>query len=929
MAELKPVLVYDGDENSGIIRTQYMSDENLPETYNGEDGFHVYHVRMLTELILGQLKKNKGDIGLSDKEISDIAIASSLHDIGKMKIPQSILDFNGKLSPLEYDIVKKHSVFGEELIDNAKTDVDPQIIKFAKQIARCHHERIDGTGYPDGAKGADIPLCAQVVSLADAFDALTSERSYKKAFSLDVAIEMIVNGMCGVFDNELTECLMQVVNNEVLVELREKLKKQRSIVQDTNAFVPRNVLLIGNTGYITKSFLQNTFEKAKILIVGESDIESYENVRVFTSKNPPIKQIIQTYDFDLVIYFARELTFDSSRKSDAEELRTLLQYIKEESPNTKFMYFSSLEAGYENKNDRSILAASKESLCEYYANEHALNIKVVRIPYLYSGTYKKDFLFSLFEKMQKQNRIRLPFQPGEYCRFLCMTDLSELIVRMFDNWTDGTGVLTINDDFHISFVKFTDSLSNLKKGVSFELCGTLDSRRLSTSNSAVKNTYGWFSKISIIEDLQEQYENYLEATGGKYDTFADKILRWLKKHSGITKIIEMFVLFFITEVLIKITDSALYFAIVDFRMAFIVIMGTIHGLPYGIASATLSSISWLIAKIASGTNWITIFYEPTNWLAFVFFFLIGALCGYIRLKNDNKISDITEQNKLLENKLVFTRELYGDTFNEKRILKKQIIGSKDSFGKIFDVTRKLDTVEPRKLYLKIMDTFEDILENKSISVYSVNENSAFGRLEVASRDIIQTAARSISLDAYKSITDVTDSAEVWKNTSLTKGMPMYAAGVRRSGKTELLIFIWQAGEDQRSLYYVNLFKILCDLVQMSLLRAYDYNKEIYQKQHINGTAIMTKEAYDATYNSFVSMAERKVFSYIQLEIDCKGHSFDEVNAMLTGKIRTNDVIGDAGDGKLRILLSQAGKEDLTFILPRFEALDIDITVLNK
>lgn len=928
MGKSNPILVMDSINGASLLKIEYIENENIPETLNGESGFHVYHVRMLTELILKELIKISDDFSFTEDEISAISIASSLHDIGKSRIPRSILDFPGKLSPVEYDIVKKHSVFGEEIIAEAKADIDPQIVSYAKKIARSHHERYDGTGYPDALKGNDVPICAQVVSLADAFDALTSARSYKKAFSQDVAIEMIANGMCGVFNPILIECLLQVVNNKVLVDIREHLKKKRSIISGQNIFVPKRVLFIGNTGYITQQFIDETFYDSSVMIVGSSELESRGRVKVYNVKNPSFKQIFETYDFDLIIYFANELTFNSRRKSDAEELREILTCTKETCKSARFLYLSSLDAAFEGNSDRALLARSKESLCEYYCSYHSMDIKIVRIPYLFLGTNKDDFLYSVFEKMEKGGTIQIDEAAASRCYFLSMLDLSELIVRFVDNWKPGIGILNINDEFNISFSDFTNKLAALKEGVTFEFTGANPGKTLSTNNKTVRNEYGWFSKISVLEDAEEQYENYLLSKSSAASCVIDRIKEWLKTHTLLAKIIELFGLFIITELLLQFTGSAVIFSIVDFRMAYIVIMATIHGLPFGIAAAGLSSISWLAAKIASGTKWITIFYEPTNWLAFVFFFLIGALCGYVRLKNDDKTAYLKEQNGLLEEKLIFTRELYSDTFEEKRALKKQIIGSKDSFGKIFDITRQLDTVEPRKLYLKIMDTFEEILENKSISVYSVDKNSSFGRLEVASRDIINDAARSISLESYAPVIEKLKNNEVWRNTDLTPGYPMYAAEASRRSKLEIIIFIWYAEADQRSLYYVNLFKILCDLVEMSLIRAYEYNQAAYSQQYLSGTRILNSREFEKAYESFRKMADRKVFSYIQLEIDCREHTLDEVDDMIERRIRANDILGITKDGSLRLLLSQATEDDLSFILPRFEELDIGITVLK-
>ena len=159
------IIVYNNNGGKESLTLDEITNK-IPDSINGESGFHVYHVRILTELMLKQLKK-MSSYSFSDDEIEAISIASSLHDIGKLKIPESIIDNSDRLSPMEYDIVKKHTVLGEEIIANIKSEIDPKIIKYAKEIARYHHERYDGTGYPDGLKGDNIPISAQIVSITD------------------------------------------------------------------------------------------------------------------------------------------------------------------------------------------------------------------------------------------------------------------------------------------------------------------------------------------------------------------------------------------------------------------------------------------------------------------------------------------------------------------------------------------------------------------------------------------------------------------------------------------------------------------------------------------------------------------------------------------------------------------------------------------
>ena len=924
MQDKNNILIFDSSEDVNTLSLVSLDENSIPEELNGESGFHIYHVCVLAKLILKQLNEDKY-YSLTEDQINDISAAASLHDIGKSKISKSILDFPGKLSPLEYDIVKKHSIFGEEIIKNSDFSlIGTEIQKYASEIARYHHERYDGTGYPDGLKGDEIPLSAQVVSLADSYDALTSNRSYKDAFSQDVAIQMISSGMCGIFNEKLIDALLRVVNHSSLVSLREKLYKTGSVVSENVGFTPARVLCIGNTEYLTKQFIEDAFPNSKVTVVGNTVLGSADKLKLFRIKKPSVKAIFETYDFDVVVYFSGDLTYHTTEKNDAEELREVLEFSKETNKDIRILYLSSLDSSFENATDRSILCSAKEKLCAFYAKSSSLDIKTVQIPYLYSGVYSKDYLYKIFEKVNNKKTVVLDEKPSSKMHFISLLDLSKLISRIIDNWKCQNGILSVGDDFNITFSDFSNKIAEINTNAKFDFTGATEGGIIKLNNRGLRNEYGWFARISILEDLEEEYEKYLTSKHEKTLTLWQKIKKWIEEHSLLVKIAELILLFLVTELLLYFTDSAVIFSIVDFRMAYIVIMATVHGLSFGMSAAALSSISWLVAKVSSGTNLLTIFYEPTNWLAFVFFFLVGALCGYIKLRKDDIIRFVGEQNKLLEDKLIFTREIYEDTYKEKRDLKKQIIGSKDSFGKIFDITRKLDTVEPQRLYLRIMETFEEILENKNITVYSVNKQSTFGRLEVASRDIIDTVPRSISTETYKEVIEKISTGEIFRNTDLSGEYPMYAAGVYRGDELVLLIFLWRADIEQRSLYYVNLFKILRDLVQMSLLRAFDYSQAVYEKQYIANTHIMNVDAFNEVLNNYAALAEKKVSNFVMLEINSNGHSYEEIDKMLAGKVRTNDIIGISDDGNIRLLLSGATEKDLPFILPRFEGMNVEV-----
>ena len=180
---------------------------HIVEFRNGESGMHVLHIQTATDILLRTLVQKTDKYGLGPADISLISTASALHDIGKINIPESILNKPGKLTKEEFEIMKTHTTIGADILDKLPFQQESELVKMAYAICRWHHERWDGRGYPDGLKGEDIPIAAQVVAMADVYDALTSERCYKKAFDHDTAMQMILNGECGQFNPLLLECL--------------------------------------------------------------------------------------------------------------------------------------------------------------------------------------------------------------------------------------------------------------------------------------------------------------------------------------------------------------------------------------------------------------------------------------------------------------------------------------------------------------------------------------------------------------------------------------------------------------------------------------------------------------------------------------------------------------------------------------------------
>lgn len=208
--------IYQGEKNANLLANIL---SHIVEFRNGQSSDHVLNVGLITKILLESMNVNYDKYNFSNEEINRISNAAMLHDIGKITIPDSIAYKNGKLTDEEFEIMKSHSIAGACILEELTQFQKEPLIEVAKEVCRWHHERYDGKGYPDGLKGNEIPISAQVVSVAEVYDVLTSERVYKDAITSEKAIEAIENGDCGEFNKDIVDSLKREATN-IITELK-------------------------------------------------------------------------------------------------------------------------------------------------------------------------------------------------------------------------------------------------------------------------------------------------------------------------------------------------------------------------------------------------------------------------------------------------------------------------------------------------------------------------------------------------------------------------------------------------------------------------------------------------------------------------------------------------------------------------------------
>ena len=679
-------------------------------------------------------------------------------------------------------------------------------------------------------------------------------------------------------------------------------------------------LLVGNTGYITNKFVEEAFPESLVMVMGDTSIRKNRKknlfVRPFVKNEKELKDIFSTYDFEQIIYFSNYLTFHGETRGEAEILRKILQLCRGKR-NMRIVYLTGPERLYDVPTGKTLLVSEMENLCREYAKLYKTTVKIIRSPYLYSEQYEKDFLNTVFREISAEQKITFQEDESQRMFFMSMQDLAELMYKIFDNWDEDEEILNIADGFDHCFKDLGDKLTELCPHLKISYARYSIMENMLKDDKIIRYKYGWFPKISILEELPELYEHYQERNNIKEGRL-DSLKHIISKHKAAVRVAEFAAFFILFELLNGIAGNQAQFKMIDLRLIFVVLFGSTYGINYGIAAAAAESLSLIRAFEAEGSSWYVLFYEPSNWIPFIFYFAVGAICGYIRMKNKDNVQFIKEENNLLQEKFLFTREMYQETIEDKNLYKKQILGSKDSFGKIFDITRKLDVIQPQELYIETIRVLEDVLENKTFGLYTLNRENGYGRLETASAQVQGNYPNSIKLSEYSAAMEELENGNVWANREFLEKYPMYMAGVRKNGELVMLICIQQVSREQMSLYFLNLFKILSGLVETSLLRALEYQKAVEYRQYVKGTHILKTEYFEERLKVQHDMREQKLASYVLLKVEYSEMSLKEADEILRSKVRENDVWGISESKELYLMLVQTDKEALPIILARLK-----------
>ena len=691
------------------------------------------------------------------------------------------------------------------------------------------------------------------------------------------------------------------------------------------------VLLVGNTDFITKQWIQHAFPRDHVVIAErEGTVDGNDRLRIVNMSDAnTLAETLTTYEFDRIVFFSENLTPRSDRDGDLGTLRRFLHAIRNRQtqilmvsgPESEFTYPENADV---RDTSKSLMSRASEELCLYYARTYRLEAKIIRSPYLYASDRNgvTAYFNHLFEQAES-GTLSFCEQKNQQTCFLCADDLAELIYRMFDDWTAESEIFDVPNVFNFTYGDLADVISAAFPGLSVTF-GEDRPQSYPADDHVLRLRYGWSPRYSLKQDLPPILQRWKEARAQE-QSGKHPIWDFLRNHSKPWIAIEIFITFILEELLRAAVQGNSQLETVDLRLFFVVIVGTMYGLNAGVLAAVLACAGMALSYASKGASFAPLFYDTSNWLAFVVYFVAGAVCGYVQLRNRENLRFMRDENSLLRERLAFLRDLYHDVLDDRRMLRGQIIGRRDSFGKMYAMTRELDEVLPRKLYYATIRIMQDTLGGDSFGIYRIDNGGRFAHLMAASPQTESLFSKSALLENYTNIVTALDHGRLWVNRNLEQNLPMYAAGVRADDKLAVVIVLAKAQPDQMNLYFQNLFTIMCGLVESAMVRAFDYENVARQTSLVPGTEFLNTQAFLPKVLAANELKRNHMSNHLLLRVE---DAWQDDGSRLMGAIRQTDEAGVLQDGNVYVLMDQVSEHELPIINRRLSQAGLHVTLVS-
>lgn len=638
--------------------------------------------------------------------------------------------------------------------------------------------------------------------------------------------------------------------------------------------------------------------------------------------------LFQSNSFEAVIFISGSA---DGRRNYPEELSDLEHTLRlcAEHGIEKVIYVSSASvyAGLEQIEEGTraepidstgVILASCERLCRYYRKNEAMSILTMHVPLLYGKGEKTSLIAEAVWNALRGEPITLWGAEEQICEFLSEEEFVELLLRVLEDWPSERDVLDAPGGCALTFGELKTQLLQLPGVETVECTEKNFTVPVPLTSRTARVEYGWLAIRDVRDELPTMYQVCQKRIQPKKKTLWQRMKKAFTTHQLIVRIIDVLIGFAVMQWLNQTTSTVVQFQYIDFRLLYVVLIAVTHGLKTGMAAAFLACLSCLNAYSTIGFDWYVLLYNIDNWLPFAGYFLAAAVAGYTKDRYISENKFLKEEKKALEERYIFLSKLYEESLANKGEFKNQILTYRDSFGRIFEITRRLNSVVPEVIFSEALGALEDILQNQTISIYTVTPDGYYGRLVVCSQKISRITAKSLKLEDYKEMLETLREGEVWSNTGHLPDYPEYCAPVFRDGKPVVLVLVQKVRFEQMAMYYRNLIMVLSGLLQVSLLRAFEYNERIEDVLYLPGTRVLNQERFVEVLKTEEEMREKEIAEFSLFRIEVSTDEIKSIAEVVSQNLRATDLLGIGEDNALYVLLPQTGHASAQLVRERFQ-----------
>ena len=679
-----------------------------------------------------------------------------------------------------------------------------------------------------------------------------------------------------------------------------------------------------------------------------------------------LSSVFGAYEFESVFYFSAGLDGEAGLGQEEEAVSAVLSlsgrrrvrhfyYVTgneaTEDEAQSLSFGRSYEAPAPVHTLRQMRRLACESLCREQSALSEMRVEILKLPYIYSIT--RPCRLRSWAAEADAGHLNLPAPEEAEADFLCDEDLGTLIARMLD--------APIDEPCHTmeltgaNVMAYGDLVGSLSAGLRHQPTVTYgkgsESLPVVRPTDEVRKEYYWFPTHILADDLAEIRESL--AAEGKEQEKRVRDRNNTKLGERIRILIEIIIVTIVSELLDRAVKGNVLLQFLDFRFLGIVLMGTMNGFYAGILTALTSCIAYLTESLSYSTAEV-LFFNIQNWIPFASYFLIGAVCGYTTDHRKEQTEDAKAEYAILEKKYTFLNGLYSDVLKSREAFSEQIIGYRNSYGRIYSVVQKLNSMLPDRILLEAVGAMEDILDNDTIAIYTLQANSHFARLAICSKREQKRLARSLDFTGHEELYRSLKDKKLFINKAMKEGEPSYAMPLYDRDNLWGMIAVEEA-PGQMTMEFSNKFSIVTDLVASSIERAITYEQVKAESDYVEGTRILRPEVFAQVLSAREEMRRNRQADFVLLHIlsqftasPCEiykgendtpsnlqmqsageggaaANSIDTASAdfmtlaeKVEGLIRSNDVMGLTREGQLMVILSQTRDKDFDLIASRFD-----------